>query len=577
MKKVIKVNRDSLKNLVSVGLFFCALIFFFTLQLGNRPFATPDEGRYVEIPREMVATGDYLTPRLNNVKYFEKPPFFYWLQASSIKMFGLDEAPMRLWVVFFAFIGCLATYHFGKTHFDRTTGFFSAFVLGSSVLYFSLSRLIILDMPVSVLVTLILYSFYQGFETEPGPKRRFWFYCFSVSCALGVLTKGIMALAIPGPIIVIWLSLTGGWKRVLPVYLPTSLFLFFLIAAPWHILVSLQNPEFAYKYFIVEHFMRYTTDVHLRYKPFWFFIPILIAGFLPWTAFILSAIMDAWKNKTSSLNSYLLIWGGWVFAFFSISNSKLIPYILPMFPALSLLIGKYLSDIWTNKNPKSKTTLYTYNSLFCIILCLLGGGITFFFPKLLEEKIELLPYIHSLMTIFFANGLLTLFYVQRKDTYLSLENLTGSILVRFFKLRTSQAVLSIICISSVAILITLINAAPYMQRPSIKPLAEIIQAQRQPDDKVVSFMTYYQDLPVYTQQTVIVVEAKGELEFGTIVEDTSSWMVNEKQFLELWHKKQKIWGIGRKAELDRFQNLYPSFKYKAVGEDSGNILFTQSS
>ncbi|MBY0462112.1 MAG: glycosyltransferase family 39 protein [Alphaproteobacteria bacterium] len=571
------MNRDSFKNLISVGLFFCTLIFFFTFQLGNRPFATPDEGRYVEIPREMVVTGDYLTPRLNNVKYFEKPPFFYWLQASSIKVFGPDEGPMRLWVVFFAFIGCLATYRFGKTHFDRTTGFFSAFVLGSSVLYFSLSRLIILDMPVSVLVTLILYSFYQGFETEPGHKRRFWFYCFSIACALGVLTKGIMALAIPGPIIVIWLSLTGGWKRVLPVYLPTSLTLFFLIAAPWHILVSLKNPEFAYKYFIVEHFMRYTTDVHLRYKPIWFFVPILIAGFLPWTAFIPAAIADAWKNRTSSLNSYLLIWAGWVFAFFSVSNSKLIPYILPMFPALALLIGKCLSDIWTNKNPKNKAALYTYNSLFYIALCLLGGGISAYFPKLLEEKAELLPYIHSLMAIFFISGLLTLIYIQRKDTYLSIEKLAGSIFVRIFNLRSSQVVIGILCLSSIAILITLINAAPYIQRPSIKPLAEIIQSHRQPEDKVVSFMTYYQDLPVYTQQIVTVVEAKGELEFGTTVEDTSSWMVAEKQFLELWHTKQKIWAIGRKAELDRFQNLYPTFKYKVVAEDSGNILFTQSS
>ena len=571
------MTQNSFKNLIPIGFLSCVLIFFFTFQLGNRPFATPDEGRYVEIPREMVATGDYLTPRLNGIKYFEKPPLFYWLQASNIKMFGIQEGPMRLWVAFFALIGCLATYAFGKTNFDRTTGIFSAFVLGSSVLYFSLSRLIILDMPVSILVTLILYSFYQGFEAESGTKRRLWFYCFSISCALGVLTKGIMALAIPGPIIVIWLTVTGGWKRVLPVYLPTSLFLFLLIAAPWHILVSLKNPEFAYKYFIVEHFMRYTTDVHLRYKPIWFFIPILIAGFLPWTAFIPASIVDAWKNRTSSLNSYLLIWAGWVFAFFSVSNSKLIPYILPMFPALALLIGKYLSDIWTNKNPKNKTTLYIYNSVFCIALCLLGGGIALYFPELLEEKADLLPYIHSLMAIFFISGLLTFLYIKRTDSPISFESLAGSVFVRIFNLRTSQIIISIVCASSVAILITLINAAPYMQRPSIKPLAEIIQAQKQLGDKVVSFMAYYQDLPVYTRQTVTVVEAKGELEFGTTVEDTSSWMIKEEQFLKLWHEKQRVWGIGRKAELDRFQKLYPKFKYKIIANDSGNILFTQIS
>lgn len=570
------MNKTSFRNLIPIGLLSCLLIFFFTLQLGNRPFATPDEARYVEIPREMIATGDYITPRLNGIKYFEKPPLFYWLQSASIKAFDLQEGPMRLWVTFFAFIGCLATYAFGKANFGRTTGIFSTFVLGSSVLYFSLSRLIILDMPVSILVTLILFSFYQGFQATAGPRRRLWFYCFSIACALGVLTKGIMALAIPGPIIVLWLTLTGGWRRTLPVYLPTSLLLFFLIAAPWHILVSLKNPEFAYKYFIVEHFMRYTTDVHLRYKPVWFFIPILIIGFLPWTAFLPTAISDAWKNRKSSLNSYLLIWAGWVFAFFSVSNSKLIPYILPLFPAMALLIGKCLSDVWNNAAPQNKKSLYTYNSFFSIALCLLGGAVTIYFPELLEEKANLLPYIHSLMWIFFISGLLTLTYIQRKDTYLSLENLAGSIFVRIFNLRSAQVVIGILCASSIAILITLINAAPYIQRPSIKPLAEIIQSQKKSEDRVVSFMAYYQDLPVYTRQTVTVVEAKGELEFGTTVEDTTSWMIKEKQFLDLWQQKQKIWAVGRKMELDRFQNLYPTFKYKIVAEDSGNILFTQS-
>jgi 4-amino-4-deoxy-L-arabinose transferase-like glycosyltransferase len=553
------VNKDSLKNLVYIALFSFIVIFFLTFELGNRPLATPDEARYVEIPREMVATADYLTPRLNGIKYFEKPPFFYWLQACSIQMFGLQEGPMRLWVTFFAFIGCLVTYAFGSANFDRRTGFFSAIVLGSSVLYFSLGRLIILDMPVSILVTLILYSFYQGFNKLPGFERRLWFYCFSAACALGVLTKGIMALAVPGPIIVIWLSLTRQWHRVLPVYFPSSLLLFFLMAAPWHILVSLKNPEFAYKYFIVEHFMRYTTDVHLRYKPFWFFIPILIAGFLPWTSFIPAAIVDAWKKRTSPLNSYLLIWSGWVFAFFSVSNSKLIPYILPMFPPLSLIIGRFLADLWSNKAPKNQTSIYVYNIIFSIVLCLGGWGAVMCFPELLEDKTELLYYIRILMIIFMSNAALTL------------------MITRFSKTHIPQRILSTVCASSMAILLTLIYAAPYMQRPSIKPLAKIINSRKQRNDRIVSFMCYYQDLPVYTGQTVTVVEAKGELEFGMSVEDTTSWMIKEEQFLKLWREKERIFAVGRKIELDRFQNLYPTFDYKILAENSGNILFTQKS
>ena len=569
-----------------LGLFF-VLGFMFTFELGNRPLATPDEARYVEIPREMVATGDYLTPRLNGVKYFEKPPLFYWLQAASIKAFGLKETAMRLWVTIFGVLGCLATYAFSQKYFDRSTGIASALVLGSSALYFSLGRLIILDMAVSVIITVVLYSFYQAINEPVGTKRRLWFYGFSIFCALGVLTKGIMALAVPGPIIVLWLILTKQWRNVFPVYMPSSLILFFAIAVPWHLLVSLQNPEFAYKYFIVEHFMRYTTDVHLRYQPIWFFIPILIIGFLPWSAFIPHALKNAWDNRRAPLYSFLLIWIAWVFSFFSISNSKLIPYILPLFPALAILIGNAITNLW-RQGHQNLSPLYIY-ATSSIFLCFAGGSVVYFFPELLNEKVGLLNYIHTLVGVFFISGLTVLWYLRRFRIKISdcafddlvFESVTvlttstfRALWIKVLRLRPSQIAISIIGFSSIVILFTLIYAAPYMQRPSIKPLVEIINQNRKPGDKVVSFMAYYQDLPVYTEQTVMVVEAKGELEFGTTVEDTTSWMIKEEQFMNLW-KEQKMWIIGRKTELEHLLNRHPNLSYSIIAEDQGNVLFTQ--
>jgi 4-amino-4-deoxy-L-arabinose transferase-like glycosyltransferase len=524
--------------------------FIFTFELGNRPLATPDEARYVEIPREMVVTGDYLTPRLNGVKYFEKPPLFYWMQAASIKAFGLQEAAMRLWVVLFAILGCLATYVFSQKYFNRAAGIASSLILGSSVLYFSLGRLIILDMPVSVIVTLILYSFYQAINEPLGLKRRYWFYGFSILCGLGVLTKGIMALAIPGPIIILWATYTKQWKNVFPVYLPTSLAVFLAVSVPWHLLVSLNNPEFAYKYFIVEHFMRYTTDVHLRYKPMWFFIPIVIVGFLPWSAFLPQAFRKTWANRKNSLYLFLLLWAVWVFGFFSVSNSKLVPYILPMFPPLAILVGSIIGDLWEqNHNKNSSLIIY---SILSIVLCIAGGATIFFFPELLGEKSDLLKYIYTLMSIFFISGLGVLYYLKQQ-----------------------KIAISIIAVSSLIISFTLIYAAPYIQRPSIKSLTEIIKTKYTPGDQIVSFMAYYQDLPVYTQQIVMVVEAKGELEFGTTVEDTTSWMVKEEQFINSWNKGQKMWVIGRKTELEHLLNRHPNFSYSIVAEDHGNVLFTQ--
>src|SRR5574337_68433 len=151
-----KSGRETLRDLVLLTVLIGAL---FGIMLGNRPLSVPDEGRYVEIPREMATTGDYLTPRLNGIKYFEKPVLFYWLEAFSIRLFGLDESGLRLWPALFALFGCLAVYAAGKRLFGRRAGFLAAIVLSTSVLYYALSRVIILDMPVSVLLTVSMLSF----------------------------------------------------------------------------------------------------------------------------------------------------------------------------------------------------------------------------------------------------------------------------------------------------------------------------------------------------------------------------------------------------------------------------------
>ena len=260
--------------------------------------------------------------------------------------------------------------------------------------------------------------------------------------------------------------------------------------------------------------------------------------------------MESWKNRKNTLYLFLLIWSGWVFGFFSISNSKLIPYILPMFPPLAMLIGNVISKLW-NQSSENDSSLGIYSAL-SIFICLAGCIMTFFFSEFLHEKTELFKYIHILIGIFFISALGTYYYSKQQ-----------------------KIAVSIIVASSIMILFTLVYAAPHIQRPSVKPLTEIINSNRKPNDKIVSFMAYYQDLPVYTNQKVIVVEAKGELEFGTTVEDTTSWMIKEEQFIDLWNKDQKLWVIGRKTELDHLLNRHPNLKYSIIAEDHGNVLFTQ--
>jgi 4-amino-4-deoxy-L-arabinose transferase-like glycosyltransferase len=399
-------------------------------------------------------------------------------------------------------------------------------------------------MPVSILSTLSLFSFFHGFHETRPIYRRLWFYAFSVFCALGVLTKGIMTLAIAGPIIVAWLTIMGNWGALRPLYLPSSLFLFLIVAAPWHIWVSLENPEFPHKYFIVEHVLRYTTNIHLRTKPFYFFVPVLFLGALPWIFFLPQALKQTYKKKP--VDSFLTIWMLWVFVFFSLSNSKLVPYILPMFPPLSLCLGAYLFSYYEG-HAKEKISITSFR-VFGLISPIIYAFITQYTDTFVGKE-SVHPYAIALVIIFSLTAFISFFIHSAKKHVLALA------------------------VASVSVVFVLIKAAPHVQRPSIKEFAQYINQHKKPDHTVVSFMAYYQDLPVYTQGIVTVIEAKGELEFGTEVENVTNWMIPVHMFQTMWEKPNStLWIVGRKTEIEAYQKNHPAFTPTLIAENHGNVL-----
>jgi len=185
---------------------------FLGFMLGERALWSPDEGRYSEVAREMVVTGDYVTPRLDGVRFFEKPPLFYWLQSASIRFFGLNEWALRLWPAVFALLGCLAVYVGGRNLFGRRTGLIASVVLATSGLYYAMSRVANLDMILSTLLTCALISFLLGTREPSGFKRRCAMWAFFGFAALAVLEKGLIGIVIPGLVIGTWILLFGEWS-----------------------------------------------------------------------------------------------------------------------------------------------------------------------------------------------------------------------------------------------------------------------------------------------------------------------------------------------------------------------------
>ena len=487
------------------------ILFLFTFFLSHRPFATPDEGRYVEIPREMVETGDFLTPHLNGLKYFEKPPLFYWMQAGLIRLFGIHEGVLRLWTTVLGLIGCLFVYGMGRFVVNRQAGLLAAGVLATSFLYFFLARLIILDMAVTVLITGALCSFWLS-TVFTGKKGFLCLTFYGLFMALATLTKGLIGAVLPGMVILVWMGVMGQSRLLKRAFHPWVILLFLGVAAPWHILVSLKNPEFFDFYFIQEHLLRYTTSLHRRTQPFWFFIPVFLVGFFPWVSFFYGSLKNGWAlSKTDpqfrSFFLFCLCWIGIVFLFFSFSQSKLIPYLLPIFPPAAFLVGCFLSH--ASFEDKQSRIFYQ------VFLFLVGFAALAYLPvkafwwgSPLWESPVLGAFLGLVALISWG----TCLYVQ-----------------------CYHLTLKAIFLSTIGLLMVGTLVDPLVQpRPSMKPFAQKLKELASPGDRVVIYGKYYQDLPVYLGRTVQVVNWSGELDFGARVDPTQDRMLSSESFWALW-------------------------------------------
>ena len=324
---------------------------FFLLALGGRPYANPDEGRYASIAAEMLDSGDWQTPRVNGVQYLEKPPLFYWLEAVSAEAFGVTPFGLRLAPLLVATFGLCATYAAGRALFDRGTALWGAGLLGAAFLYYVTSRFLSLDLTLGVFLATGLFAFIAGIDMKDGWPRRLLLWSLYVFAALAVLTKGLVAVVLIGLTVLLWLIATWRWRLLARAELPVGIGLFLLIAVPWHVAMTIDHPAFFDFYFIREHFERFLTRGHHRYQPAWFFLAVLAVGALPWTALLPAAWRDLggwWRQRRAPVavdgagsgSLFLAIAVLVILVFFSLSSSKLIPYILPLFPPLALLAAR---------------------------------------------------------------------------------------------------------------------------------------------------------------------------------------------------------------------------------------------
>lgn len=328
-----------------------ALLWFANLDV--RKLQHPDEGRYAEIAREMLVSGDWVTPRLDGLKYFEKPPLQYWLTAASFKAFEIDEWTARLPGAIAGFLTFAIVAYVGTVIASPGAGRYAAIALAGSLWLFGISHLVTLDALLTFWLTLSLGAFLLAQHAGTAPiRQRRWMLLAWVATAGGVLTKGLVALLIPFCSLAVYSLATrdrAPWRRL---HAGTGLVALLALAAPWFIAVSLRNPEFARFFFIHEHFGRFLTTEHRRPGAWWYFLPMAVAGLLPWTGIFVWRLRHGWRDATTGRNGFAwsrfcLVWSGFILVFFSLSGSKLPSYILPIFPAAALVLGWQLQQAST--------------------------------------------------------------------------------------------------------------------------------------------------------------------------------------------------------------------------------------
>ena len=324
-----------------------------------RPMLDPDEGRYAEIPREMLAGGDFVTPRFNDLKYFEKPPLQYWGTAGVYAVFGLSEWTSRLWALGLAFACLPLVFTWVRRRYGPDAALAALAALGVSPYFLVIGHLNLLDAAFTFWLTAAVLAFTSA-QTSPegGSAERRWMLAVWALAALAVLSKGIVVGVLAGGALVLYSIIERDahvWRRL---HAGAGLALFAVIAAPWFVLVSLRNPSFPGFFFVHEHFTRFLTTVHQRVEPWWYFLPLLLGAVLPWLVPCARAVRSAWLDREPASASpasngagaqfrvkrFLLVYAALTLVFFSASGSKLAPYILPMVPVLAALTGAQVPD-----------------------------------------------------------------------------------------------------------------------------------------------------------------------------------------------------------------------------------------
>jgi 4-amino-4-deoxy-L-arabinose transferase-like glycosyltransferase len=521
-------------------------VWFATMPI--RPLVDPDEGRYAEIPREMVATGDWITPRLDGLKYFEKPPLQYWATAAAYSVFGVSDWTARLWTVGLAFLCLPMVFGWTARLYGLTAGFAAATALAVSPYFELIGHLNLLDPGFAFWLAGAVFAFTLAQCSADGSSsERRWMLLAWLAAALAVLSKGIVVGVLTGGTLVVYTLIERDartWRRL---HVMLGLPLFLLVAVPWFVAVSARNPSFPEFFFVHEHFARFLTTVHKRAEPWWYFLGLLIIGALPWLWTLPGAVRRAWLESPRDNHfkplKFLLIFCGVTLVFFSVSESKLAPYILPMMPPLAAIVGASVAE-----NPAFVRRMAQFTGGLLLFLAV-GFSVYAirrygFFPP------AAIPWLIA-ASIAAVYGVLATWKARAPVTQTALVWATAA-----------SAILGWQCLLSAYT--QLPERSSYTLVMTVKPLIG-------PQTELFSIGQYRETLSPYLQRTLTLVEFEGELAFGISQEPAHA--LSAAAFLARWNASTNAVVFIPPAILDTWRSR--GLQGRVIGGDNLTLVVSR--
>jgi 4-amino-4-deoxy-L-arabinose transferase-like glycosyltransferase len=507
----------------------------FLLGLGSPALYDPHESLYAEIAREMVLSGDWLTPRLNGTRYLDKPPLFYWLIALAYEAFGVSEFSARLPTALAGLGGVLVTYGIGRHYFDGNTGFLAGLILTASVGYFVFSRQLLPDMVFTFFTTLGIAGLVRAVADDR--RRQRWAVVASGSLALAVLTKGVLGL-FPLVIAAGYALCLGKWRTLRALVTLRGVVLFTALTVPWHAWIAWQNPGYAWHYFANEQFWRFLGQRHpIDYVslPLPIFFLTLFLWLLPWSPYLALAIPQvrprpAPPDRAAQGYLLLLLWAGSLLIFFAASRARLPQYSLPAMSALALLIGRSLDDRFGGRTPNRTGLL-----IATAVSLLLPAVALFLLPHYLNQfhQVGLTKRAVTLIRLVFgpmvAGSGVALWAFARRRWRVGLLTLTVGMAAAFFMAHQ-----------------VLVELEPFR---SSKGVAALIAAQPVQGEHIV--LEIERDDPFeyekvaglvfYTGRPIDLLRRKNPPSPSLPLKPTERFLLGEAAFRQLWASEAKVY------------------------------------